>query len=71
MKPNDLISLTYKSEEDRLRAVLLNIATLNAEGYANGIEIQWAESQLFRKIKQFAREALDTKYQIKGNYETI
>lgn len=58
MKTDLIIDIEPKTEVQRLRNILLGIATLNAADYNPGIESQWAESILFRKVRQVAHEAL-------------
>jgi hypothetical protein len=58
MNTNFIDAIEPKTEEQRLRNILLSIATLNAADYCTGTELQWAEAALFRKVRQAAHEAL-------------
>jgi hypothetical protein len=58
MNTDFIFEIEPKTEEQRLRNILLGIATINAADYGTGTELQWAEAALFRKIRQVAHEAL-------------
>lgn len=57
-------TIAPKNEEQRLRNALLAIATLSAEDYSLGTELQWAEANLFRQVREYARFILQPEHTI-------
>lgn len=65
MSLNKADTIEPRTEEQRLRNALLAIATLNAEDYKLGTELQWAEANLFRQVREYAHRVLEPEQTIR------